>query len=106
MAPATGGSACRQDLDFRRADEIVHRQSADIMRGKFHQAATPAELQVRMMVLLLGDEAERIDERQRMHEVGELVCLLYERIAELPAGQGGDQFARAGGGQMMLLALE
>ena len=48
----------RYAVDLRGADEIIHRQATDIVRGEFDQAATPAQLQVGMMILLFGDEAE------------------------------------------------
>src|SRR5690606_18274237 len=68
--------ADRISVDLRREIEVALRQSADLVRPDFDRAASPRDVQIRMMALGLGDLADAVRERERIPEVLELVRTL------------------------------
>ena len=61
----------QQGFHARGADEVVHRQSVHVVRRPQHLAMAIAGLQVRMVVLAVGHEPDRVDEAQRVAEIRE-----------------------------------
>src|SRR6185437_6219318 len=70
--PLRRPSTERNRVDLRRADEVVLREPLDRMRGELHAAVVVPHLEVRMMVLDVGDVRERVDEAHRPIEILEL----------------------------------
>src|SRR5215469_6415447 len=65
-------SAERQLVNFRRADEVVLAQSLDGVRRELHAAVVVADLEVRMVILDVGDVRDRVDEAHRPIKILEL----------------------------------
>src|SRR5581483_674420 len=71
-SPRPRPSTERNGVDLGRADEVVLRQPLDRVRGELHAAVVVPHLEVRMMVLDVGNMGERIDEAHSPIEVLEL----------------------------------
>src|SRR6185312_1779458 len=70
--PRLRPSTERYGVDLGGADEVVLRQPLDRVRGELHAAVVVPHLEVRMMVLDVGNMGERIDEAHSPIEVLEL----------------------------------
>jgi hypothetical protein len=102
-----GISAIEEGLDACSADHVVQGQPADIMRGPEHLAVAVAGFEVRVVVFLVGHEADRVDEAQGVVEVLERE-VLDDRLAvrgDLPARQGRQVAVDRGAIESMLGAL-
>ena len=66
--------SAKRAIGLRGEKEIGLGEAVDLVRPDLDAAPTPADVQVRMMTLLLGDLADAIRERQRPREVAELVA--------------------------------
>ena len=100
--------SAEQCFGLRRADEIVHGKTTDIVRRKPHQTAAPSQLNIRVVIFTLGDPAQRVDERECADEILETILFADFGMAgaEFPTRQEGEKFARARSGKLILLALE
>ena len=88
------------------ADEVVQRQSADIVGVEMDHAAAIAHFQVRVVVLGFGHVGQRIDERDCGEEIAEAEAPA-DRMAVLAQGplrQLGEQAVHLGGGQAVRFA--
>jgi hypothetical protein len=59
-----------QPVDFACHDEIVFVQPLDLLCHERHRRVTPAETDVRVMVLALGQLADSVYESQRFPKIG------------------------------------
>src|SRR5262245_31130539 len=66
-------------VDPRGEDEIIPRQSLDLVGPELHAHLAPAQEQVGMMLLLLGNRADPVGELQRAAKIFERVRLLEMR---------------------------
>jgi hypothetical protein len=55
-----------QRVDLGRADKVVLGQALDGVGRVAHQAAPPADLEIRVMVLRVGDPRDCVDEPHRL----------------------------------------
>src|SRR6478736_6735088 len=68
-------SGREKSFGLGRANEVVERNAADIVRGKPDLTTAPAELEIGVMVFALGYPAKRVDEGQCLREIGKLEIL-------------------------------
>lgn len=61
-------------VDLRRQFEVSTRQSIDVVRPCRHSGSAPAEADVRVVVLLLGESTDLIREGERGCEILEGEC--------------------------------
>src|SRR5690606_22489384 len=92
-----GMALLREGVGLGRADEVVLAQPAHVVRGVADHHAVVMDLEVRVVVLAVGDEGERVHERH-----GPVVVVEAEgpgdRLAvldHLPARDLGQEFAQA-----------
>src|SRR5688500_13639766 len=86
-----------ESLDLRGHDEVAFGQAVDLVGPEQYLHLTPANVQVRVVPLLLGDQRQRVDEINRLDEVFELErpgepLLLVELPAENLTEQRADLF--------------
>src|SRR5579862_7803211 len=101
MIPMAMTSGTSERLDLRREVEIEVGQAVGGVRGESDADALPADVDVGMVIGLLGEEAHSHDERDRAGKVAavelldDLVALArpagqrFERRRDLGVGEGG-----------------
>lgn len=74
-------SFAQEGVDLGGADTVVFRQSLDAMCTEAHVTAVVTHLDVRVMILAMGDPGERVHERH-----GLVVILELERAGYFGGG--------------------
>src|SRR5262245_57332858 len=69
-------------IDLRGENEVAFGEAVDLLRPDGHAGFAPAEKDLRMVALLLGNRADGVDETQRTGEIGELERFLDVMILD------------------------